>query len=162
MFINRIRLALAILLILQLTACGFHLQGASPIADRFNPLYVVEDQLEPAQLTLILTELSRSSAELVDLAQGSNRLRVRLTPLETRQVARSSLTNVELFQLTLGIQFSVKSASGVYLLKQRELVQKVDVELDNANVLGHDRTINSASLELQRKLIRSMISQLSR
>ena len=162
MFIRHIRLALAILLILQLSACGFHLRGDSRIADRFNPLYVVEGQLEPAQLALILRELDRSSAKLVELARGSNSLRVRLTPLESRQIARSSLTDVELFQLTLGIQFSVKSASGVYLLKQRELVQKVDVELDNANVLGHDRIINSASLKLQRQLIRSMISQMSR
>lgn len=157
----RIRLALSILLILQLTACGFHLRGESRIADRFNPLYVVDDQLEPAQLTLIRRELNRSSAKLSDVMQGSNQLRVMLTPLKSRQIARSSLTDVELFQLTLGIQFSVKSKSAGYLLTQRKLVQSVEVELDNANVLAHEKIINTAQKGLQRSLVQSMISQLS-
>ena len=147
---------------LQISACGFHLRGNSQIADRFNPLYVVNENLDPALLKLIRAELIRSSAIITEVAESSNRLQVAIKPLKNRKIASSNLTNVELVQLTMYLQFSVQSGSGEYLLSQLELVQSVEVQLDNANVLANEQTILTAQKGLQRKLIQSMISRLSR
>ena len=147
---------------LQISACGFHLRGNSQIADRFNPLYVVNENLDPALFKLIRAELIRSSAIITEVAESSNRLQVAIKPLKNRKIASSNLTNVELVQLTMYLQFSVQSGSGEYLLSQLELVQSVEVQLDNANVLANEQTILTAQKGLQRKLIQSMISRLSR
>lgn len=147
---------------LQISACGFHLRGNSQIADRFNPLYVVNENLDPALFKLIRAELIRSSAIITEVAESSNRLQVAIKPLKNRKIASSNLTNVELVQLTMNLQFSVQSGSGEYLLSQIELVQSVEVQLDNANVLANEQTILTAQKGLQRKLIQSMISRLSR
>ena len=157
-----IRLLLALLILLQLSACGFHLRGSNQIAPRFNPLFVEGGQLEASQLALIRKELNNSSAKLSAIIDGSNRLRVSINPVKSRKIAISSVTDVELVQLSISLRFSVLSESGNYLLEQRELVQNADVELDNANVLGHEQIIKRVSIDLQRRLIRSMISQLSR
>ena len=162
MFIKANRLILCLLLMLQISACGFHLRGNSQIADRFNPLYVVNENLDPALLKLIRAELIRSSAIITEVAESSNRLQVAIKPLKNRKIASSNLTNVELVQLTMNLQFSVQSGSGEYLLSQLELVQSVEVQLDNANVLANEQTILTAQKGLQRKLIQSMISRLSR
>ena len=155
------RFLLTLLTLLQLSACGFHLRGTSQLADRFIPLFIEAEQLNSSQLVFVRKELIKSSATLSIASKGANRLRVNIIPVKSRKIATSSLTDVELVQLTMGLQFSVLSESGNYLLEQRELVQKIDVELDNANVLGHQQIIKRASIELQHRLIRSMISQLS-
>ena len=158
----RIRLLLVVLILSQLSACGFQLRGSNQIAGRFNPLYVESGQLQSTQLTLIRKELIKASATLSGSQDGSNHLRVEFSPLKSRKIASSNLTDVELVQLTMGIRFSVQSESGHYLLELRELVQKVEIELDNANVLGQEQVISRASLGIQRVLVRSMMSQLSR
>jgi len=145
-----------------MSACGFYLRGSSQIADRFNPLFVISDNLNQAQISLIRKELIRSSAIISDVSSGSNRLEITIESLKSRKVASSNLTNVELIQLSMRLQFSVRAVSGEALLSQIELVQSVDVELDNTNVLANEQTIRTAQTGLQRKLIQSMVSRLSR
>lgn len=151
---------LLVALILLLPACGFHLRGNSQIADRYNPLFVVEGQLEPAQLIFIRKELKKSAARLVDYLDGSNQLQVLVDQIKSREIASSNTTDVKLLQLEQSIQFSVQSKSGEYLLQPRKLTQNVEVELDNANVLGYEQIIKTASSELQQRLFRIMISHL--
>lgn len=149
-----------VILVLLLPACGFYLRGNSQIAERFNPLFVVEGQLESSQLIFIRKELKKSAAKLVDSLDGSNRLQILVNPPKLQEIASSNATDVKLLQLEQSIQFSVQTRSGEYLLQQRKLMQHVEIELDNANVLGHEQIIKIASSELQQKLFRNMVSQL--
>ncbi len=150
------------LLALQLTACGFHLRGSSQIANRYNPLFVVNNNLSSEQLSLLRKELVNSSAELTENSKGANQLLVTIAPLNRRDVASSDVADVELVQLTLGLQFSVQSETGKELLSQRELQQRASVQLDKTNLLAQEQTINTAEKRLLRRLMQSMISQLSR
>ncbi len=158
----RNQLVLALLITLFVSGCGFHLRGDSQIAARLNPLYVVEDQLDSTQLTLIRKQLIRSGAELAQTEIRSNRLLIKLTSLKDSQITRSSLTDVEIVRLSMSLMYSVMSDSGELLIDQQELVDSVEVELDTANVLSHEQVKNRARKGLQSRLIQSMISQLGR
>ncbi|MCP4075181.1 MAG: hypothetical protein GY744_03225 [Gammaproteobacteria bacterium] len=158
----RNQLILALLITLFVSGCGFHLRGDSQIAARLNPLYVVEDQLDSTQLTLIRKQLIRSGAELAQTEIRSNRLLIKLTSLKDSQITRSSLTDVEIVRLSMSLMYSVMSDSGELLIDQQELVDSVEVELDTANVLSHEQVKNRARKGLQSRLIQSMISQLGR
>ncbi len=158
----RNQLVLALLITLFVSGCGFHLRGDSQIAARLNPLYVVEDQLDSTQLTLIRKQLIRSGAELAQTEIRSNRLLIKLTSLKDSQITRSSLTDVEIVRLSMSLMYSVMSDSGELLIDQQELVDSVEVELDTTNVLSHEQVKNRARKGLQSRLIQSMISQLGR
>ena len=158
----RIRLLLTLLITLQLSACGFHLRGDSQVVEILNPLFIVEEQLESAQLVLIQKQLVRSGARLTQSEQGSNQIQIKLTSLKNRKIASSSISDVELVQLRMNLLFSVMTKSGDFLFEQQELVESVEVELDNANVLAHEQTINRARQRLQHRLIQNMINQLGR
>ena len=162
MLMNLLKLAFVLSVLLQLSACGFHLRGDSQVADRFNPLYIELAQTDQAQLSLIRNQLKRSSVTISASAQGSNRLQVSLKTLKNRKIASSSLSDVDLVQLGMSIQFSVQAASGEYLIEQRELIQTAEVELDSTNVLGHQQIINKAQQNLRHKLIQNMVFNLSR
>ena len=158
----RIGLLLTLFFTLQLSACGFHLRGNSQVVESLNPLYIVAGQLEPAQLILIQKQLVRSGARLTPSEQGSNQIQIKLVSLKNRKIASSSISDVELVQLRMNLLFSVMTESGDFLFEQQELVESVEIELDNANVLAHEQTINRARLGLQRRLIQNMIGQLGR
>ena len=158
----RNQLIVALLITLFVSGCGFHLRGDSQIAARLNPIYVVEDQLDSTQLTLIRNQLIRSGADLVQTEFRSNQLHVKLTSLKDRQIASSSLTDVEIVRLSMSLMYRVMNDSGEFLIDQQELVDSIDVELDTANVLSHEQVKNRAREELQSWLIQSMINQLGR
>jgi hypothetical protein len=111
-------------------------------------------------LILIQKQLVRSGARLTPSEQGSNQIQIKLVSLKNRKIASSSISDVELVQLRMNLLFSVITESGDFLFEQQELVESVEIELDNANVLAHEQTINRARLGLQRRLIQNMISQL--
>jgi len=158
----RNRLFLALLITLFVSGCGFHLRGNTQIETRLNPLYVVEDQLDSTQLKLIRNQLIRSGAVLAQTAFRSNQLHIKLTSLPDRQIASSSLTDVEIVRLSMSLMYSVMTDSGGFLIDQKELVGSVDVELDTANVLSHEQVRKRGREGLQSRLIQSMVSQLGR
>jgi len=146
---------------LLVTACGFHLRGDAQFPENLNPLYIDAGELQASQLKLIRDVLKKTSAKLTDLTQGSNHLAISLSPLQRKEVASSSLSDVELLQLSMSIEYHVATESGNLLFENRQIAQSTEVELDSANVLSHESLINKAQQALQKRLIHSMVFQLS-
>ena len=153
---------LSILLLgLLLNACGFHLRGVSPWPEHLNPIYLEPGQLDAQQLTLIRNALSRSGASLTNSGESANILRVELRPVKTRRIASSSLSGVELMQLSMRLQYSLQGVEGDRLMASRDVTQSRELELDTNNVLSHQALKEKALQELQQSLIRTMLYQLS-
>ena len=146
--------------VLAISACGFHLRGPVNISDDLNPLYVDAEQLKTGEKEMILNALRRAGARLVDTRDGANQLTVSFSEFSWRNLAQSSPTGVQLVQLSLQLTYRVQAGNGDMLVKSRQIAHTSELELDNANVLSHDKLLQSGMRSLQQKLIRSMIYQL--
>lgn len=157
-----LRLIISIILLLQIAACGFHLRGSNQIEAKYNPLFIVSDELNANQLALIRKELTSSSAIVTEQPAGSNRLLLVFSNAKQRKIANSSLSDFELLQIQMSLQYSLQTSAGRPLIDPDELLEKADIQLDKSNVLVNEQTVTSAQKELQRKLVRRLILRLSR
>ena len=144
-----------------LSACGFHLRGSSQIAERFNPINLQGDQLSDQQWRQLRSALINASATLTE-AEDAPRLRVSINRLKDSKLTSSSSANVQLIQLGMQLKFSVLDAQSNLLIEPQELIQNRTVELDSDNVLSQQDSINTAQIELEKDLIRSMIYRLQK
>lgn len=149
-------------MMLALSSCGFHLRGPAQISDRLNPLHVVPGQLESAQLVLIKNALKKAGAHLSESSDKANHLIMTYSPLQRRNLAQSSPTGVQLVQLSMQLDYRVRASSGEWLVESRQITHNAEIELDNNNVLSHDKQYQSGMKDLQQNLVRSMIFQLKR
>jgi LPS-assembly lipoprotein len=147
-------------MVLALSACGFHLRGPVNISDSLNPLYVDTDELTATQKDMIMSALGSSGARLVDTPDGANRLSARFGDSRRRDLAQSSPTGVQLVQLSLQLTYRVQTDNGDMRVESRQITNTTNLELDNSNVLSHDKILKAGTKNLQQKLIRSMIYQL--
>lgn len=147
-------------MILTLSACGFHLRGPAQISDRLNPLYVEPGQLGTSELGLIKNSLKKAGARLTDSEDSANHLVVNFSPLQKRNLAQSSPTGVQLVQLSLQLNYRIQTASGEELVESHQITHNAEIELDNTNVLSHDKLLQSGLKNLKQNLVRSMIFQL--
>ena len=150
-----------VLLSLSLFACGFHLRGNAGDLSWLNPLYLETAQLDQYQQSLIETSLKKSSVRLVENAPSANRLNVKLSALKTRRIASSQLSDIELLQLSMDIQYSVKNSAGILVHSSQRINLSKELELDANNVLAHEQAIANATRSLQQNLVRSMLARLS-
>lgn len=157
---TKLKLFLALSVVMLLTACGFHLRGDAQIADSLNPLYLQPGQLKAAQISQISRVLKQASANLTRQTESTNRLSVKLTSLKSRKIASSSLSDVELLRVGMRLEFNVTNQRHETLIAD-SISQTRDVELDTENVLAHDQRIDKALQQIQQSLLRSMIFQLS-
>ena len=149
-------------MVLALSACGFHLRGPVDISDSYSPLYVDAEQLKTGEKEMILNALRRAGARLVNTRGGANQLTARFSEFSWRNLAQSSPTGVQLVQLSLQLTYRVEAENGDMLVKSRQIAHTSELELDNSNVLSHDKLLQSGMKSLQQKLIRSMIYELKR
>lgn len=145
---------------LTVSSCGFHLRGPAQISDRFNPLYIEPGQLDPSEQVFLKSALNRAGARLSDSEETANHLMVTFSPLKQRNLAQSSPTGVQLVQLSMQLDYRVQATSGDWLVESRQISHNTQIELDNTNVLSHEKLLKSGHKNLQKNLLRSMINQL--
>ncbi len=148
------------MLLSLLLGCGFHLRGNVAFPERFNPVYIDATDLSAAERKLIFQTLQQASATVASEPAGANRLAVRLRPLQSRVLASSSPTGVELRQLSIQLNYRLEDAGGVELVKSRQIDQQAEIELEKSNVLTHEDQLKNMALQLQRSLIQRMVFQL--
>lgn len=150
------------LLALLLVGCGFHLRGSAQIPPRWNPIYLEPGQLQAEQLRQTKRALVRASAQLSAQREDANRLYITLHAAQSRLLASSSPSDIELRQLNMSLEFRLENSAGETLIDNQQLQQSREVELDKSNVLAAGEVLESVGEDLQQALIRNMIMNLSR
>ncbi len=98
---------------------------------------------------------------IVEQAPDAYRLQLKLSPLRTRNVARSHAAGVSLVLLTQGLRYSLQDAQGATVIAMREIVQSLEIERDEHNLLVQQQQMDEARRKLYQRLIESMLAQLS-
>ena len=159
MLINSLRFLLLVILLLQL-GCGFHLRGSTQIPERLSPLYIDAGDLQPDQLQQVTAALKKAAVRLQQQPDVAHRLRVSFGAVQSRLLASSSPTGIELRRISLALEFRLQDPDGELLLETQQVVHNSDIELDTNNVLSHEELIESHRKRLQSSLIRSMLFKL--
>jgi outer membrane lipopolysaccharide assembly protein LptE/RlpB len=142
-----------------LQGCGFHLRGSGQIAERYNPVYLQPGELDSAQFKMVNNALEKAGARLSARTENSNQLNVRFEPLQTRKLAGSSASGIEIRRLSQAMHFRLISPYNVELLQNR-VDHSSELQLDSNNVLSHENLIKREQESLQQSLVRTMIYQL--
>ena len=141
--------------------CGFHLRGNAGDLSWLTPLYLESGQLDNYQRSLIESRLKKSAVRLVETEQAANRLSVKLSALTSRKVASSQSSDIELLQLSMDIEYSLRSSAGEILQSSQRIKLSKELELDANNVLAHEKAKLNAARSLQQALVSSMLARLS-
>ncbi len=154
-------LFLALVIIMVVSACGFHLRGSSQIAERLHPLYLEQGQLDRSRYSRIKAALLQASGGLSKSAVAANQLHVTFSAIKSHKLAESGATGVDLVQLELQLDYRVQGQGGDLLIKNRQVIRRTELELDNSDVLSSESIVNRSVRTLESNLIRTMINQLS-
>lgn len=156
---NSVRFLLVLALLMQV-GCGFHLRGSTQLPDWLSPLYVEAGELQNHQLAQIKAALQKAAARVQQRPDSAHRLFIDIAPMQSRILASSSPSGVELRRISVVLEFRLFDPAGTVLLDDQRIVHTSDVELDTTNVLSHEEIIESNHERLQARLIRSMIFKL--
>ncbi len=152
------------LLMLTISACGFHLRGDVQIDPAYSPLSVEPGNLTIIQQAVLRQTLKRASAIVLEQSgpsEQAHRLEVNVSRLLARNVARSNVTGVTLVQLTMTLQYRLLDGTGKVLAESQDLTASMEIERDENNLLVHQQQLDRAGQRLFRQLLDRMISQLS-
>ena len=154
-------ICLGLLMVLQ--ACGFQLRGLSALPDDLSNLRLLADNLSTSQQRTLSQQLEKAGATLrYDDGANPVMLRVAIKSLPERKVADSAGSGQNIVRLSRQLSFSVTEASGNRLADNKVIEQKIDLELDDTNLLGSEGEKQQALDNLDKALFNSLMIQLRR
>jgi len=147
-------------LILLMTACGFHLRGDNKLAEQFQLMQLIESD-DVDFNTLLLQQLKLSGVTIIDDDHVAL-LSVQVKILPEITLAKSSSSGLEIKQLRIQVDYSVRNNNGVFLQKQKQLEQSKDFEADSDQLLAKSAEKQKLYQQMKQNLVRILIYQLQR
>jgi LPS-assembly lipoprotein len=152
---------LSLLVLLQ--ACGFQLRGLASLPDHLSNLQLLTGNLTTNQQRTLSQRLEKAGATLHhDDAENVLKLRVSIKSLPERKLADSAGSGQNIVRLSRRLSFSLIEASGNRLASNKTIEQNIDLELDEANLLGTEGEKQQALDNLDTALFNSLMIQLRR
>ena len=150
-------------LLLLLQACGFQLRGFVSLPDHLSNLQLLANNLTTNQQRTLSQRLEKAGATLHrDDAENVLKLRVSIKSLPERKLADSAGSGQNIVRLSRRLSFSLIEASGNRLASNKTIEQNIDLELDEANLLGTEGEKQQALDNLDTALFNSLMIQLRR
>jgi LPS-assembly lipoprotein len=153
--------ALAGLLVLGLSACGFHLQGRTPLPETFAYTYI-DTRDEQTDFVQDLRKALIASGARVIRTQGSSGAAIEVHDDElTERVLSVSARNIPTeYELTYRVKFSVTS-SGKPLIENEEISATRDFSFDETELLAKEREQEILREALARDLVALVMRRLA-
>jgi outer membrane lipopolysaccharide assembly protein LptE/RlpB len=150
-------------LLLVLQACGFQLAGLGSLPENLSNLRLLADSLSTNQQRTLAQRLQRAGVTLYhDDEENPVTLRVAINSLPERKIADSVGSGQRIVRLSRQLVFTVTDATGERLADNKVIVQNIDLELDDANLLGTEGEKQQALDNLDTALFNSLMIQLRR
>jgi len=150
-------------MLIVLQACGFQLRGLGSLPEHLSNMRLLADNLSSSQQRTLGQRLQRSGVTLrFDDESNPVTLRVAIKSLPERKVADSAGSGQSIVRLSRQLTFTVTDAAGERLADNKIIEQKIDLELDDANLLGTEGEKQKALDNLDAALFNSLMIQLRR
>lgn len=145
-------------LLLALSACGFHLRGATPLPEVMGRTYLSAPVNSPLRYELESLLLS-AGAEVTNSADGASAvLTVHGAQTRQRTLSLDALGRAQEYALGLSVQYSLVAADGRTIAQNQSVRVERDLRFDPDNVLaiGAEREI------VQQEMYRAAAQQILR
>ena len=150
-----------VLIVMQ--ACGFQLRGLGPLPEHLSNLRLFADGLSSEQLRMLSRQLQKAGVTLFyDDESKPATLKVAIHSLPELKVADSAGSGQNIVRLSRQLVFTVVDTDGERLVEDKTIEQKIDLELDDANLLGTEGEKQQALDNLDTTLFNSLMIQLRR
>lgn len=163
MNVATIRILIAVISSIGITACGFKLAGTANFAPELSSIYLQSSGFSDRQRDALRLQLTRAGAELVN-QDDSNAvvLTVTLKVLAGRRLVTSASNGKTVERIARSLDYGLKSADGEILAPTKTLLQQNDIVLDDDNLLASDREKTNVLRDLEQTLFEQLIRQLKR
>lgn len=145
-------------LIVILAGCGFQLKGAASLSPQLKQIKVSQSDDNVFNKEL-LRHLKSAGATLLD-KEGIAFLSVSLNESPVIILAKSSSTGLTIQQLKVSITYSLKNASGKWLVQQKTLTQIREFESNSDQVLAKNNERLQLYLQMKQNLVRLLLYQM--
>ena len=153
--------SLAVLVLLGLAACGFHLQGRMPLPDSIRRVHVEAQDEQSDFVRALRASLIASGAELVDRPQPTAATVSIAQDRITERVLTVSARNIPTdYELTYEVEVGVRGA-GRELMAPEEINLSRVYSFDEAKLLAKDREKAILQEALARDLAGVVLRRLS-
>lgn len=149
-------------LIVFLSACGFQLRGFASLPDHISNMQLLADSLTTVQQQNLIQQLQRSGATLHGGDGDRVRLQVSIKSLPEHNLVDSAGSGQVVVRLSRQLNYSLLDTTGQRLVDNKQLLSKLDLELDENNLLGFESEKQSALEEIDDALFNQMMAQLRR
>jgi len=153
-----------ILLLLQLTACGFQLRGAFELPAALSSVYIDARSSTPLLQDLILILKTNGASVIDDATLATSTIKIEKEESSQRVISVDSSGRAREYELSYNITFSVSAAIDSehqkVMIDSRKLELIRDYVYDSAAVLGKSREKNILLRDMQRDASRLIMLQI--
>jgi outer membrane lipopolysaccharide assembly protein LptE/RlpB len=153
-------LIIIILLVVNLSGCGFYLAGSSNLPPQLVSLQLLTDDLTNSQISLLGRQLKQAGANLEKNQNDAVRLKVVIEALPERKLVDTAGSGKTIVRLFRQLNYNLTAANGDYLAEQKTILRQIDVERDSDDIAGLEYEKQSAAKSLDRELVEQLIFQL--
>lgn len=126
--------------LISLQACGFQLRGFDKLPDHIRQMTLVADSFTVSQQQRLTEQLQRAGAILHrDGGDGVVKLQVSIQALPDQRLVDSVGSGQNIMKLSKQLNYSLVDASGDPLASDKTLSAKLELELDDDNLLGNEK-----------------------
>ena len=149
-----------VLLILSLSACGFHLRGSQVLAPGLKDFYIQDAPVHSEFARLLAQRLRELGADIVTAAQADAVVRVFAERSSERQLSVGDAGRVQEFELTYRLSVALVDPQGQELLPRRELVLKRDLRFHESQVMVKSSETQLLLTEMAQDAVSQFLRQL--
>lgn len=156
------KLIIPLMLVLLLSACGFHLRGMIDVPKWLNNVAFLTKNDDKQFLSLLKAQLEGYSIQVnPDPGQAQYWLIINQIDLQQQIVSVGASTNPRQYVLTLVVEFMLQTRKGEVIKPARKIIVSRQLTVNNDRILGSNDEERILVGEMKRDAVMQMINLLS-
>ncbi len=157
-----LRCVVPLLLVLLLSACGFHLRGMSNVPSWLNNVAIISENNDKQFVAILQSRLEGSKVEVnPDPTHAQYWLIVNEVNLQQQIISVGASTNPRQYTLTLTVVFVLKTRSGQVVNAPGKISVSRELTLNNNRILGSKDEESILIGEMKQDAVTQIIYRLS-
>jgi len=145
-----------------LISCGFHLRGEIKVPDVLKELYIEGDIVSNDFGTVLIRRIKQLGITKNDSKENSSAiLQITKNNFTRRVLTVNAATKASAYKLDLVIGFELVDNSGESLLKNQQIRQTREYNIDPSNALASGDQENRLKLEMVEFIVNQMLTRMS-
>ncbi|MDI1353176.1 MAG: LPS assembly lipoprotein LptE [bacterium] len=152
-----------LIIVLLLTACGFHLRGMVDIPKWLNNVSIISNDDDNQIAALLASQLDGYKIKVnPDPSDADYWLTINSVKINQQIVSIGASTNPRQYQLNLTVNFMLQTRKGQLVRARRSVVVSRQLTINNDRILGSNEEETILIEEMKQEAVTQIINRLSR